>query len=110
MEPALHGAEIHPGDLRDLFVALSLELAQPEHEPVVLRELLHEFLDQATQVSLPIQVVGSHGEVFELERTVIVLPVARQLRERLRSSFFERLLAMVYTHVENFFVVSNRCR
>ena len=25
------------------------------------------------------------------------------LRERLRSSFFERLLAIVYTHVENFF-------
>ena len=34
----------------------------------------------------------------------------RGLLDRLRSSFFERLLAMVYTHVENFFEVSKRWR
>src|SRR5690606_41020230 len=37
VQPALHRAQVHAGDLRDLLVRLPLHLAQHEDHPVMLR-------------------------------------------------------------------------
>src|SRR5688572_4495977 len=87
MQAALHRPEVHAGDLGDLLVALALELAETEDEPVMLGELLDRVLDQPPQVPLAVEVIRPHGVILELDRPMILLPVARQpLEEHERAA------------------------
>src|SRR4051812_1973052 len=76
VQTGLHCAEVAVRDLGDLFVRLSLELAKDEHFPMVRRQLRHRFGDQFAQVALPIEVVRPCGRILELQRPILVLPVA----------------------------------
>ena len=40
MQTALHGTEVHTGDLGDLLVTLAFELTEPEDELMMLRKRL----------------------------------------------------------------------
>src|SRR5690606_9976604 len=82
VQPALHRPQVHARDLRDLLVALALQLPQLEHQTVVLRQLLDRLLDDLLEVPLPVQTVGSQRGVLELERPMLRLPVRRQLLEQ----------------------------
>src|SRR6267143_184484 len=75
VQPALHGAEVTPGDLGDLLIALPLELAQHEHDTVMLGQLAHALIHGVLEEPLAVQIVGPRGRVLELQRPVIGLPV-----------------------------------
>ncbi len=45
-------------------------------------KLLHRFLDDSPQIAFPVEIVRSHPGVFELERSVIIVPAALQLLEK----------------------------
>jgi hypothetical protein len=86
VQPALHGPEVYAGDLGDLLVALSLEFAQLEHQPMVLGQLLHGVFNEALEIPLPIEIVGPHPEIFELDGAVVVVPTVREpLEENQRT-------------------------
>ena len=78
MQPALHGPEVDAGDFGDLLVALTLQLAQLEHQPMVLGQLLHRVFNEAFEKTLSIKVVGPHPEIFELDGAVVVVPIIRE--------------------------------
>src|SRR5687768_3408795 len=82
MKTTLHRAEVHARNIRDLLVALALELAQLEYQLVMLRQLFHDLFDDLLQVSLPIQIVRSIPYVLELQRPVVRLPMRSQLLEK----------------------------
>jgi hypothetical protein len=91
-----------PGDLGDLLVGLPLQLAEHEDDPVVLRQLPHRLLHQSLQVPLPEEIVRPVGVVLPLQGCasasqcfLMVWKSTSGFRERFRSSFFARLLAMV---------------
>src|SRR5205809_3427358 len=75
IEAALHRTQIAAGDVRDLGVALPLELAQHEHGAVMGRQLAHALVHRLFQIALAVQVVGARRGVLELERPVVGLPV-----------------------------------
>jgi len=82
MKPALDGSQVHSGDLRDLLVALSFKLPEPKDQPMVLRQLFDRVLDEPLKESLPIQVVGPHAKVLELQRTMVIIPAIRKLLKK----------------------------
>jgi hypothetical protein len=75
VQTAFHCAEVAIGDFGNFLVRLALELAQHEYRAVVLRQLLHSPLNQFSEMALPEQVVRPLVLVFELERTVVGVPV-----------------------------------
>src|SRR2546426_6902385 len=75
VEPAFHRSQVATSDVRNLGVALSLELPQYEHRPVVVGELPHALVHSLLEVALAVEVVRARGRVFELQRAVVGLPV-----------------------------------
>src|SRR5690606_39763265 len=57
VQPALHRAQIHARDLRDLPVALALQLAQAGHQLVMLRTLRTRLIHALLTVTLPVLIV-----------------------------------------------------
>ena len=82
MQPALYRTQVHASDLCDLFIALSFQLPEAENQTMMFWKLLHRFLDDSPQIAFPVEIVRSHPGVFELERSVIIVPTALQLLEK----------------------------
>src|SRR2546422_7550050 len=57
VEPAFHRSQVATSDVRNLGVALSLELPQYEHRPVVVGELPHALVHSLLEVALAVEVV-----------------------------------------------------
>src|SRR5438270_4942485 len=79
----LDSSEVALGDLRDLLVGHALELPQNEHISVVLGQLRYALLDNLSQVTLPVHVIGPRRGILELERAIFVLKV---LLDRLKEN------------------------
>ena len=92
VQTALHRSQVHAGDLADLLVALPFELTEPKDQAMVLRELLHRVFDQPPEVALPIQVVGTHAQVLELQWAVVVFPRAGEALEENEDDLTTRLV------------------
>src|SRR3989442_7533638 len=90
VEPALDRPQIAAGDVRDLRVALPLELAQHEHGPMVDGELPDALVHGLLEIPLAVEVIRPGGRVLELQRAVVGLPV---LLDRLEQH--ERIAAAV---------------
>src|SRR5437762_12067676 len=67
VQAALHRAQVAARDLRDLLVALPFELAQHEHDPVMLREVADALLHGVLEEALAVQVVAAGARVLELQ-------------------------------------------
>ena len=94
VQPALHRPEVAAGDVRDILVGLPLQFPEDENNSMVLRKLSHGLLYQLLQMPFPEEVIGLELGVFPLQGPM-VWKRTRGFRERFRSSFFARLLAMV---------------
>ena len=75
VQPALYGPEVDAGDFGDLLVALPLQLAQLENQPMVLGQLLHRVFHEAFEITLSIEVVGPHPKILELDGAVVIVPI-----------------------------------
>src|SRR3954462_6256703 len=75
VQSRLHCAEVAVGDLGDLLVRLTLELAQNEDLPVVLGKLCDRLLDELPKMPLAVQVVRPSRRILELQRTLFVFPI-----------------------------------
>src|SRR5438034_4318406 len=98
VEPAFHRSQVATGDVRNLGVALSLELPQYEHRPVVVGELPHALVHRFLEVALAVEVVRARGRVFELQRAVVGLPVLLdrlEQHERVPAAVAELVLRQV---------------
>src|SRR3982751_2696619 len=76
VQARLHRAEVAVRDLGDLLVRLPLELAKDEHFPMVRRQLRHRLRHEFAQVPFPVEVVRTGRRILELQRPVLVLPIA----------------------------------
>lgn len=54
METTLYRTQVHSSDVRDLFIALTLELSEAEYQLVMLWECLNRILDKTTEVALSV--------------------------------------------------------
>src|SRR5216117_671002 len=61
IQAAFQRPQVAPGNLSDLLVALSLELAEHEHLPVVFRQPLDALIHCILQEPFAVQVVGTRG-------------------------------------------------
>src|SRR2546426_3542945 len=98
VEPAFHRSQVATSDVRNLGVALSLELPQYEHRPVVVGELPHALVHSLLEVALAVEVVRARGRVFELQRAVVGLPVlldCLEQHERVPAAVAELVLRQV---------------
>src|SRR5581483_4340795 len=75
IKSALYRAQIATRDLRNLGVALSLELPQHEDRPMVGGQLPNTLIDGFLQEALPVQIVWAGGRVLELQWPVVGLPI-----------------------------------
>src|SRR5437879_4951669 len=75
VEPALDGPQIAAGDVRDLRVALPLELAQHEHGPMVDGELPHALVHGLLEIPLAVAVI--RPAVLELVQRYALLRTRR---------------------------------
>src|SRR4051812_16071560 len=76
IQPRFHRSKIAVRDLRDLLVRLAFQLAKHEDLPMMFRQLRHGILDQLAEMSLPVQVVRPCRCILELERPLLVFPIA----------------------------------
>src|SRR5438046_10692635 len=70
VQAALHRAQVAARDLRDLLAALPFELAQHEHDPVMLRQVAGALLPGVLDEAVAVQGDGAGARVIELRRPV----------------------------------------
>src|SRR2546423_7719902 len=75
IQTTLDRPQIAARDLRNLLIALTLELAEHENLTMMLGQPMHALVHRILQEPLAVQIIGTRGRVLELQGPVIGFPV-----------------------------------
>ena len=81
VQAAFDRSQVHSRNLRDFLVTLSFQLPETKDQAVVFRQFLHRFLNNPSQVPLPVKIVRPHPRVLELKGPVVVIPTVFEFLE-----------------------------